>query len=85
MPFKSKLKLDKAKERDPHEVGVLLTDREKKIEAFLQRLGTVKNQRVERDKEKQLVRKEKQKKQAQEEEERRQESIRNNIKRRKVK
>jgi hypothetical protein len=79
------MKLDQAKERDPHEIGVLLTDREKKIEAFLQRLGTVKNMRIQHDKEKQQKRKEKLEKQKEEEEERRQEAIRKSIKRRKMK
>lgn len=52
LPFKSKSKLTQKSEKVDPSVKAMMSDREKKIAFFLQRLGTVKNMRVKHEKKK---------------------------------
>jgi ribosome biogenesis protein BMS1 len=82
LPFKSKPKPELPMERDANEVKALQSDRDRQIANFLRRLGTVKNQRVEHEQAKNLVRQAALAKVAEREEKNREEKQRERIKRR---
>ena len=82
LPFKNKTKVEEKKEDIDPNLEILLTDREKKISAFLQRLENVKEMRTKKEKEKKDKRQEIIVKKQKVEEEKVKESLQRRIKNR---
>ena len=85
LPFKSKSKLTQKSEKEDPNLKAMMSDREKKIAFFLQRLGTVKNMRVKKEKKKQEDRQEVIVKKQKIDEERSKETLKRKIKQRIIK